>query len=113
MTEPKLLYQYPDPKVTVLDADITRTGDGRWVITYVAHDGVPGIKMAFSDSINSCGEYPHYFGFAESSDFKTFTNLGHFNEGVMKTTNFTSPKHAAVIQITAAEKDRLESHWAD
>jgi hypothetical protein len=31
----------------------------------------------------------------------------------MKTTNFTSPKHAAVIQITSAEKDRLESHWAD
>ncbi len=53
---------------------------------------------------------PHNFGFVETSDFKTFTPLGHFNEGVMKTTNFTTPKHGAVIQITRAERERLESY---
>lgn len=35
---------------------------------------------------------PHSFGFVETTDFKTFTPLGHFNEGVMKATNFKSPK---------------------
>ncbi len=54
---------------------------------------------------------PHNFGFLETSDFKTFTPLGHFNEGVMKATNFKSPKHGAVIQITEEEATRLEDHW--
>lgn len=44
--------------------------------------------------------HPHNFGFAETSDFVHFKNLGHFNEGVMKTTNYTSPKHGAVIHLT-------------
>lgn len=54
---------------------------------------------------------PHNFGFCETSDFKTFENLGHFNEGVMKTTNFTSPKHGAVIQLTKNEAKKLADHW--
>jgi len=54
---------------------------------------------------------PHNFGFCETADFKTFHNLGHFNEGVMKTTNFTSPKHGAVIQLTRAEAETLADHW--
>ncbi len=54
---------------------------------------------------------PHNFGFYETSDFVTFKNLGHFNKGVMKTTNFTSPKHGAVIQITEQEAKTLASHW--
>ena len=54
---------------------------------------------------------PHNFGFYETSDFVTFTNLGHFNKGVMKTTNFTSPKHGTVIQITKKEAQRLAEHW--
>lgn len=147
VTEPQILFQYPDTEKAVLDADISRTNDGRWCITYVAHDGTPGIKMAFSDNINSGWQYvpefidfedgaceapnvwkrigedkyvvmydiysinPHNFGFVETSDFKNFKNLGHFNEGVMKTTNFSSPKHGAIIQISAAEKEALENHW--
>ena len=147
VTEPQLLFEYPNPDVQVLDADITPMSDGRWCMAYVAQDGTSGIKIAVSDSINSAWEYrpdwvdfeqvaceapnvwkrigenkwvvmydifginPHNFGFAETSDFKTFHNLGRFNEGVMKTTNFTSPKHGAVIQITLAEKERLENHW--
>ncbi len=55
--------------------------------------------------------HPHNFGFAETTDFKTFKNLGHFNEGVMKSTNFSSPKHGAVIHITAEEMNRLVKYW--
>jgi hypothetical protein len=54
---------------------------------------------------------PHNFGFTETTDFKTFKDLGHFNQGVMKTTNFTSPKHGAIIQITKEEANKLEKYW--
>jgi hypothetical protein len=54
---------------------------------------------------------PHNFGFYETNDFKTFRDLGHFNEGVMKTTNFSSPKHGAVIQISREEAEKLATHW--
>lgn len=53
---------------------------------------------------------PQNFGFTETSDFVNFTYLGHFNEGVMKATNFI-PKHGAVIHLTAEEADRLEEYW--
>jgi len=29
----------------------------------------------------------------------------------MKATNFQSPKHGTVIQITREEAERLENHW--
>lgn len=54
---------------------------------------------------------PHNFGFCETADFVTFTNLGHFNQGVMKTTNFSSPKHGSVLPITKAEAEKLAQHW--
>ncbi len=54
---------------------------------------------------------PHNFGFSETTDFKDFKDLGRFNEGVMKTTNFTSPKHGAIIPITKNEADRLKNYW--
>lgn len=71
-----------------------RIGEDKWVLMYDVY------------SIN-----PHNFGFVETSDFKTFTPLGHFNDGPMKATNFTSPKHGSVIQITKAEADRLKQYW--
>jgi len=144
-TAPKLLFEYPKG-VTYIDADITQVGN-KFHMFYVSHDGVPGIKQAVSDSINTGYVYdpkwydpepgaceapnvwkrigedkwvlmydiysvnPHNFGFSETSDFKTFTHLGHFNEGVMKTTNFTSPKHAAVIHLTKKEAKRLADRW--
>ncbi len=147
VSEPKLIFEYPDPEVQVLDADITVLPDGRFVMTYVAQEGPAGIKMAVSDKINSGYVYqpdqidfepasceapnvwkrigedkwvlmydifsinPHNFGFAETSDFVNFTHLGHFNEGVMKTTNFISPKHGAVIHLTKEEAQKLASHW--
>lgn len=71
-----------------------RIGEEKWVLMY----DIFSIK-------------PHNFGFAETTDFKTFTNLGHFNEGPMKTTNFVTPKHGAVIYITADEARRLRDRW--
>jgi hypothetical protein len=54
---------------------------------------------------------PHNFGFVETTDFVNFTDLGHFNAGTMKTTNFTSPKHGAIIQLTKKEAQRLAEHY--
>ena len=72
-----------------------RIGEDKWVIMYDIYSVTP-----------------HNFGFVETSDFKTFKPLGRFNEGVMKATNFVSPKHGSVIHITKAEAKRLESYWA-
>ena len=57
------------------------------------------------------GVEPHNFGFCETTDFEKFTPIGRFNEGVMKTVNFASPKHDAVMHLTAAEARRLADHW--
>lgn len=147
VSEPKIIFEYPDPEIQVLDADITSLPDGRFLMTYVAQEGPAGIKMAISDKINGGYQYqpeqidfepssceapniwkrigeekwvlmydifsitPHNFGFAETSDFNTFTHLGHFNEGAMKTTNFSSPKHGAVIHLTKEEAGKLSEHW--
>lgn len=144
LTEPRLLFEYPDKKIQVLDADICPMPDGRFFMTYVAQENPGGIKYMISDKINSFSDYhaeqidteprgceapntwkrigedkwvimydiyslnPHNFGFVETTDFKTFTPLGRFNEGVMKAANFVSPKHGSVIQITKKEARRLE-----
>ena len=71
-----------------------RIGEDKWVLMY----DVFSIR-------------PNNFGFTETTDFENFTDLGHFNDGVMKTTNFTSPKHGAVIHLTAEEAKRLEDYW--
>lgn len=42
---------------------------------------------------------------------KEFTDLGRFNEGVMKITNISSPKHGAVIHLTQSEAEKLAAHW--
>ena len=147
LTEPQPLFEYPDDSIQILDADITKLPDGKYCMMYVAQENPIGVKMAFSDSINSGYVYnpewvdmepgsceapnvwqridsddyvlmydiysinPHNFGFVETSDFENFKDLGHFNEGTMKTTNFTSPKHGAVIQLTRAESQKLAQHW--
>lgn len=147
VTKPKSLFEYPNEKVQVLDADITQMPNGRYCMMYVAQERPGGIKVAFSDSINKGYKYepemvdqepgaceapnvwkrigsdkyvlmydvfsiqPHNFGFAETTDFKTFTDLGHFNDGAMKTTNFSSPKHGAIIQLTKKEAKQLAKHY--
>jgi len=50
-------------------------------------------------------------GFSETTDFAAYTNIGHFNEGVMKGTNFTAPKHGAVTYLTLDELKALEAYW--
>ncbi len=57
------------------------------------------------------GLRPSNMGFSETTDFVTYKNLGHFNEGVMKTTNFTSPKHGAVTYLTKKELKAIAKHW--
>lgn len=151
VTEPKILFEYPDPKVQILDADITQMPDGRYCMMYVAQTGKSGVKKAVSRYINRDYVYepdfvdkepraceapnvwkrigedkwvlmydsfslrPSNFGFAETADFETFTDLGHFNEegSPMKAVNFTVPKHGTVIQITEAEATRLENYWKE
>ncbi|PVH27067.1 glycoside hydrolase family 43 protein [Sphingobacterium corticibacter] len=84
----------PEPQACEAPTVWKRIGEEKWVLMY----DIYGIN-------------PHNFGFSETTDFQNFTNLGHFNEGVMKTTNFASPKHGSVIHLTAAEATRLENHW--
>jgi hypothetical protein len=57
------------------------------------------------------GARPNNMGFSETTDFVTYRNLGHFNEGAMKGTNFERPKHGAVIHLTPAELRALAAHW--
>ena len=57
------------------------------------------------------GVNPSNMGFSETTDFKTFTNLARCNEGVMKSNNFSSPKHGAVMAITDAAGEALAQHW--
>lgn len=51
-SEPKLLFEYPDQKTTAIDGDICHV-NGKYILSYVAHEGTPGIKQAISDRINT------------------------------------------------------------
>lgn len=57
------------------------------------------------------GARPNNMGFSETTDFVTYRNIGHFNEGIMKTTNFTGPKHGAVTYLTKNELKVIAEHW--
>ena len=57
------------------------------------------------------GARPSNMGFSETTDFINFKNIGRFNEGVMKTTNFSSPKHGAVTYLTKKEIEAIVEHW--
>lgn len=84
----------PEPRSCEAPNVWKRIGEDRWVLMYDVY-----------------GVVPHNLGFSETSDFKTYTNLGRFNEGCMRAINFLSPKHASVIQITQDEYDRLNNRW--
>lgn len=53
-------------------------------------------------------------GFSETRDFATYTDLGRFDEprSLMRSTNFTQPKHGAVVPITPQEMRRLQAHFS-
>lgn len=57
------------------------------------------------------GLRPSNMGFSETKDFVSFKDIGHFNEGIMKTTNFKSPKHGAVTYLTKQELKAIADHW--
>ena len=57
ITEPQLLFEYPDEKVQILDADIIPMPDGRYCMTYCSQEGPAGIKMAISNHINRGYQY--------------------------------------------------------
>ena len=87
-------YLDPEPKACEAPNVWKRIGQDKWVLMY-----------------DTYGIAKHNFGFCETTDFETFTPIGRFNEGVMKTVNIVSPKHGAVIHLTAAEARRLADHW--
>jgi hypothetical protein len=84
----------PEPKACEAPTVYKRLGTNKWVLVY----DIYGIN-------------PHNFGFSETTDFIHFTHLGHFNEGAMKATNFSSPKHGAFIHLTKKEAEQLVKHW--
>jgi len=50
-------------------------------------------------------------GFSETTDFVTFKNLGRFNDGAIKGTNFNRPKHGAVTYLTTNELKAVAEYW--
>lgn len=85
-----------DPEKGGCEAPTTfkRIGEDKWVLVYDIYS-----------------TRPHNFGFMETTDFVHFTPIGRFNGGVMKMTNFSIPKHPAVIQITKKEAERIAQAW--
>jgi hypothetical protein len=59
------------------------------------------------------GAKPNNMGFSETTDFVHYKNLGRFNEAgsPMKATNFSGPKHGAVMHVTAEELKRLQAYF--
>jgi hypothetical protein len=57
------------------------------------------------------GGRPNNMGFSETTDFVTYKHIGRFNEGVMKGTNFSRPKHGAVTYLTLDELKAVAEHW--
>jgi hypothetical protein len=72
-----------------------RLGTDRYVLMYDAYGAPGGGNM----------------GFAETTDFVTYQNLGLFNVGAMKGTNFNRPKHGAVTHLTLDELKGIKAHW--
>ncbi|EHQ24932.1 glycoside hydrolase family 43 protein [Mucilaginibacter paludis] len=85
-----------DPETVNTEAPnlFKRLGTDKWVLMYDVY-----------------GARPNNMGFSETVDFVNFTNINHFNEGVMKTTNFTGPKHGAVTYLTHDELKVIAAHW--
>ena len=57
------------------------------------------------------GARPNNMGFSETTDFVNYKDIGHFNEGVMKGTNFERPKHGAVIYLPPDELKAIAKRW--
>jgi len=84
----------PEPRGCEAPTVYKLIGQDKWILVY----DIYSIK-------------PHNFGFSETTDFVTFKDLGHLNEGIMKATNFSIPKHPGIIQVTKKEAQRLADNW--
>ncbi len=89
-----------DPEKVATEAPTLwrRHGTGTYVLMYDVFGAKPVNNM----------------GFSETRDFRTFRNLGRFNEpgSPMKATNFKQAKHGAVVAITPGEMRRLTGYFA-
>jgi hypothetical protein len=85
-----------DPNTVATEAPnvFKRLGTGTYVLMYDVY-----------------GARPNNMGFSETTDFVTYKDIGRFNEGVMKTVNFSRPKHGAVTYLTSDELKSIASHW--
>jgi hypothetical protein len=85
-----------DPEKVMTEAPnlFKRLGTNQYVLMYDAY-----------------GARPNNMGFSETTDFVNYKNLGHFNEGVMKTVKFERPKHGAVTYLTKKELQAVAEHW--
>ena len=85
-----------DPETVATEAPnvFKRLGTDTWVLMYDVYGG-----------------RPNNMGFSETKDFVAYTDIGHFNEGVMKGTNFSRPKHGAVTYLQADELKAIADHW--
>lgn len=83
-----------DPEPTACEAPNLwkRIGEDRWVLMYDVY-----------------GQKVHNFGFSETSDFVHFTPLGQFNQGVMRTTNFTSPNMGQSFILPARKRNAWQN----
>lgn len=84
----------PDSVATEAPNVFKRLGTDRYVLMYDIY-----------------GARPNNMGFSETTDFVSYTNIGRFNEGVMKGTNFERPKHGAVTYLTLDELKAIAAHW--
>lgn len=85
-----------DPETVPTEAPnvFKRLGTGTYVLMYDVY-----------------GARPNNMGFSETSDFVTYEDIGRFNEGVMRGTNFERPKHGAVTYLTQDELEAIAAHW--
>jgi hypothetical protein len=85
-----------DPETVNTEAPnvFKRLGTDTWVLMYDVY-----------------GARTNNMGFSETTDFETFKDIGHFNEGAMQGTNFERPKHGAVTHLTADELRALTDYW--
>lgn len=105
--------------IKMVSSDRANTGyvvEERWVDPEeVATEGPTLFRRLGTDTwvlmYDVYGARPNNMGFSETTDFVTFTNIGRFNEGTMKGTNFDRPKHGAVTYLTKSQAKKLAKHW--
>lgn len=118
-----LMYVSHDGEAGIKHATSTRpTGgwhyDARWVDSAPVGCEAPHVYKLIGEErwmlmYDIYRQKPMTFGFEETTDFCHFRSMGMFNNGKMRTLNFSSPKHGAVVTLTEEEADELERYWQE